>query len=56
MKTFIFLIMTLFFLSGCTQLVTAPLSIATSVATTSVSVAGSAVSGTADLVAGDDEE
>jgi len=42
-KTTVFIIMTLFFISGCTQIVTAPIGIASSIASGAIDVAGSAI-------------
>jgi len=43
-KSTLYAIITLVLLSGCTQIVTAPISIAGSVASATINVAGSAVS------------
>jgi uncharacterized protein YceK len=48
----LYLLITLVLLSGCTQVVTAPISIAGSVASATIDVAGSTV----DAVSGSDEE
>jgi len=42
-KLALYTIMTLFFMSGCTQIVTAPIGIVGSVASATIDVAGSAV-------------
>ena len=51
-KPTLYLLITLILLSGCTQVVTAPISIAGSVASATIDVAGSTV----DAVSGSDEE
>jgi len=51
-KLTLYTIITLAFLSGCTQVVTAPIAVVGSVASATIDVAGSAV----DAVAGSDDE
>lgn len=57
MKNLLLLIMTIFIFSGCTQIVTAPISIAGTVISTTADVAGTVITTTADVVtSGDDDE
>lgn len=51
-KSTLYLLITLILLSGCTQVVTAPISIVGSVASATIDVAGSAV----DVVSDSDDE
>lgn len=53
-KTILFTLLTLLTMSGCTQIVTAPISIAGTVVSSTIDVAGSAVG--AVIPDGDDEE
>jgi uncharacterized protein YceK len=56
MKNTLLLIFVLIFLSGCTQVVTAPISIAGSAVGATVEVAGSAVGAAVNLATSDDDE
>lgn len=47
---------TVVFFTGCTQMVTAPISIAGSVAGAAIDVTGSAIGATVDIVSDDEEE
>jgi len=49
-------ILTLIFVSGCTQVVTAPISVVGSVAGAAIDVTGSAIGAAVDIAASDDEE
>ncbi len=49
-------LLTLIFFSGCTQVVTAPISIAGSVAGAAIDVTGSAVGAAVDIATSDDDE
>ena len=49
-------LLTLAFLSGCTQVVTAPISIAGSAVSATVDVAGSVAGAAVDVVTDDDDE
>lgn len=51
-KSTLYLLITLILLSGCTQVVTAPISIVGSVASATIDIAGSAV----DVVSDSDDE
>ena len=49
-------LLTLIFLSGCTQVVTAPISVAGSVAGAAIDVTGSAVGAAVNVATSDDDE
>lgn len=55
-KSTLYLIITLVLLSGCTQVVTAPIEIAGSVASATIDVAGSAVDAVSDSDDEDEED
>ena len=54
-KSLIYLFLTLLFLSGCTQIVTAPISIAGSAVSATVGVAGSVAGAAVDVVSDDED-